>query len=141
MSFFSWLQDRTSIPAPRGRAPYRPAAPRFRPRLETLEERALPSTYYAATASELIADINAANKAGGANTIVLTAPTTSPYVLTAVNNATDGATGLPVLAKKDNLTIVCNGDTIERSTASGTPSVTAHLDRGRRAGAADRGPS
>src|SRR5262249_15721460 len=50
-----------------------------------------------------------------------------PYVLTAVDNATDGPTGLPVISgggKKgaaDNLTIVGNGDTIERSTASGTP--------------------
>ena len=71
----------------------------------------------AATVSDLIADINAANTAGGANTITLTAPTTSPYVLTAVNNTTDGATGLPVIAANDNLTIVGNGDTIERSTA------------------------
>jgi len=85
----------------------------------------LPSTYYAASASDLIADINAANRAGGANTIVLTAPTTSPYVLTAVNNTTDGVTGLPVISsggrKAENLTIIGNGDTIERSTASGTP--------------------
>ena len=29
--------------------------------------------------------------------------------------------GLPVIAAKDNLTIVGNGDTIERSTAVGTP--------------------
>jgi hypothetical protein len=52
-----------------------------RPRLEVLDDRTLPSTYYAATASDLVADINAANAAGGTNTIVLTAPTTSPYAL------------------------------------------------------------
>jgi hypothetical protein len=72
----------------------------------------------------MVADIQAANKAGGANTITLTAPATSPYVLTAVNNATDGPTGLPVLSggkSPDRLTIVGNGDTIERSSASGTP--------------------
>jgi hypothetical protein len=125
MSFFSWLRKLTSNRAPRARAQRRAAAPGFRPRLEALEDRTLPATFYAATASELIADINAANKAGGANTIVLTAPTTSPYVLTAVNNTTNGANGLPVISgggKKvaaDNLTIVGNGDTIERS--SGTP--------------------
>jgi hypothetical protein len=79
------------------------------------------SSYSAATASDLINDINAANAAGGANTITLTAPTTSPYILTAVNNTSDGPTGLPVIAKKDRLTIVGSGDTIERSTASGTP--------------------
>jgi hypothetical protein len=79
------------------------------------------SSYTAASVSDLIADINAANAAGGTNTITLTAPTTSPYVLTAVDNTTDGANGLPVIAKKDILTIFGNGDTIERSTASGTP--------------------
>ena len=49
------------------------------------------------------------------------APTTSPYVLTAVDNYHRRRTGLPVIAANDNLTIVGNGDTIERSTAAGTP--------------------
>src|SRR5262249_23783153 len=96
----------------------RPTARRFRPRLEALEKRTLLSTFNAASVSDLIADINAANAAGGANTITLTAPTTSPYVLTAVDNSTDGATGLPVIAKKDTLTIIGNGDTIERDTSA-----------------------
>ena len=52
--------------------------------------------------------------AGGADHVSL-------YVLTAVDNTTDGATGLPVIAANDNLTIIGNGDTIERSTAAGTP--------------------
>jgi hypothetical protein len=94
--------------------------------LEKLEERTLPSSYTAASVSALIADINAANKAGGSNTITLTAPTTSPYVLTKVDNSTDGPTGLPVISgggnkgAADNLTIVGNGDTVERES-SGTP--------------------
>jgi hypothetical protein len=62
----------------------------------------LPSSFTAATASDLIADINAANKAGGMNTITLTAPTTSPYVLHGL-----------VIANKDVLTIIGNGDTID----------------------------
>ena len=88
--------------------------------MEPLEARALLASYTAAGVSDLIADITAANTNGGANTITLTAATTAPYVLTAVNNTTDGATGLPVIAANDNLTIVGNGDTIERSTVSGT---------------------
>jgi hypothetical protein len=94
---------------------------RFVPRLEALEDRTVLSSYNAATVSDLIADINAANKAGGTNTITLTAPSTFLYVITVVDNTTDGANGLPVIAKKDMLTIIGNGDTIERSTTSGTP--------------------
>src|SRR5262249_23505354 len=41
---FSWLRSRTSIRSPRGRAQHRPAEPRFRPQLEALEDRWLPST-------------------------------------------------------------------------------------------------
>jgi hypothetical protein len=88
-----------------------------------LEDRTLPSSYTAATAAALIADINAANAAGGTNTITLTAPTTSPYVLSQANNTTDGPTGLPVIAAGDDLTIIGSGDTIERSTASRTPNL------------------
>ncbi len=90
--------------------------------LEQLEDRALPSNYFAASVLDLSADINAANTVGATtNTITLTAATTTPYVLSVVDNTTDGATGLPVIGAGDNLTIVGNGDTIERSTASGTP--------------------
>jgi hypothetical protein len=99
----------------RARHPRAPAKPRrgLRLHLEQLEDRALPSSYSAATVSDLIADINAANAAGGTNTITLTAPTTAPYVLTARNNNTDGANGLPVIASKDILTIIGSGDTID----------------------------
>jgi hypothetical protein len=77
----------------------------------------LPSNYTAASTADLIADINAANQAGGSNTIVLAANTT--FDLTAVNNTTNGANGLPVIAAKDNLTITGQGgDVIERDTAA-----------------------
>jgi hypothetical protein len=89
--------------------------------VEQFEDRLVPSNFTAATVSDLIADIHAANQGGGSNTITLTAPTTSPYSLTAVDNTTDGATGLPVIAVHDNLTIVANGDTIARSAIAGTP--------------------
>jgi hypothetical protein len=92
-----------------------------RPFLEQLEDRLTPSNFTAANVTQLIADINAANRHGGTNTITLTAPATSPYVLTAVDNTTNGANGLPVIARNDTLTIIGSGDTIERSTATGTP--------------------
>jgi hypothetical protein len=69
--------------------------------------------------SDLIAAINAANQARGANTIVLAHPTI--FTLTAVNNTTDGPTGLPVIAANHHLTIRGNGATLARSTAPGTP--------------------
>ena len=129
MGFSSWLQNglrfrvgerRRSRTAPHKRATYRLV-------LEALEDRTLPSNFWAASVADLISDINAANAAGGANTITLTAPTTSPYVLTTVNNTTDGPTGLPVISGgsknsgANTLTIIGNGDTIERSAASGAP--------------------
>jgi hypothetical protein len=83
-------------------------------RLEQLEDRLTPANFTAGSVAELIADINAANTAGGSNTITLTAPTTAPYFLTAVDNGTDGANGLPVITN-GNLTIDGNGDTIERN--------------------------
>src|SRR5262245_11090249 len=110
MSFSSWLSSAIGYRrSPIGAGLRKPNAgsrkpPRLRPRLETLEDRCLPSTFHAATASDLIADIKTANLQGGANTIVLTAPTTSPYVFTATDNTTDGATVLPVIAKGDALT-------------------------------------
>jgi hypothetical protein len=89
--------------------------------VEPLEDRTLPATFYAATVSDLIADIQSANTGGGSNSIILTAPATSPYALTAADNSTDGPTGLPVIAWGNDLTIVGNGDTIERSTDPATP--------------------
>jgi hypothetical protein len=44
MFFSSWLRKRTSIRSPRSGAQYQPAKPRYRPRLEVLEGRCLPST-------------------------------------------------------------------------------------------------
>src|SRR2546423_3982524 len=124
MRLFSWLRNGKQADPGECRRPHRSACRRatFRPRFELLEDRTLPSSYTAATTSALIADIRAANKAGGTNTITLAANTT--FDLTAVNNTTDGANGLPVISGKkgaDNLTIIGNGDTIERSTAAGTP--------------------
>jgi hypothetical protein len=120
MALFSWLRSQASNRSPKGRMRRRATMPRCHLQVEVLECRTLLSTYYTASASDLIADINAANKAGGANTIVLTLPISSPYVLGTVDNTTDGPTGTPVISKKDSLTIVGNGDTIERSTVSGT---------------------
>jgi hypothetical protein len=119
-SWLSWALSRSHARRAKRRNPAsRPKTARLF--LEQLEDRALPSAYTANTVSDLINDINAANAAGGSNTITLAAPTTAPYALTAVNNTTIGSTGLPVIAANDTLTIAGNGDTIERSAVSGTP--------------------
>src|ERR1700756_2535040 len=91
---------RAWVPAPRRRG--------LRLTLERLEDRTVPSTFTAASVSDLIADINAANAAGGTNTITLVAGTT--YNLTAADNGIDNANGLPVITANDNLSIVGNGD-------------------------------
>ncbi len=103
-----------SGPSRRRRQEPRLARRRWHLALEQLDDRVLLSFYTAANVTALIADINAANAAGGSNTISLTAPTTSPYELTARNNTTNGGNGLPVIAANDNLTIHGHGDTIER---------------------------
>jgi len=68
----------------------------------------------ASTVSQLIADINYANQTGGAITINLAPGAT--FDLTSANNSTDGGNGLPVIggATPVNLTIIGNGDTVER---------------------------
>jgi len=67
----------------------------------------------------LIGAINAANHAGGVNTITLAPGGT--FTLTAVNNTADGPNGLPVIAANNKLTLRGNGATIARKSAAGTP--------------------
>src|SRR6516162_1651353 len=104
----------------RGRS-IRRRPPALRLCLEQLEDRTVPSNFTATTGGDLIADINAANQLGGSNTITLVTVPDSSFALYAVDNTTDGATGLPVIATNDNLTIIGNGNVIERSTAAGIP--------------------
>ena len=87
--------------------------------IESLESRQLFASFTAASVADLIADINAANAAGGSNTIALAAGTT--FNLSAVDNSTFALTGLPVIAAGDTLTIDGNGGTIQRITARGAP--------------------
>src|SRR5262249_14017626 len=68
----------------------------------------------------LIAAIHTADGNGQDNTIVLAGG--GSYVLTAVDNTTDGPTGLPVIATGGHtLTIQGNRAALARSTAAGTP--------------------
>jgi hypothetical protein len=119
-----WLNElwRRWLGSPRARRqPHRRPAPRRRgrrPLLEQLETRLVPASYSAVNVAQLIADINAANTAGGSNTVTLTAPTSRPYVLTREINSSFGATGLPGIAAGDTLTIRGQGDTIERSATA-----------------------
>jgi len=87
--------------------------------VESLETRRLFASFAASSVAELISDMNAANAAGGSNTITLAAGAT--FNLSAVDNSTDGPTGLPVIAAGDDLTLVGNGATLQRSTARGIP--------------------
>ena len=102
-----------------GPDPASPRAPRVRLGVEALEDRAVPASFVAATAAELIACITSANATAEADSIALSPGTT--YTLTAVDNRTDGPTGLPVIEDPFRLTIIGNGATIERSSANGTP--------------------
>ncbi len=115
MWFHSLMAPSKSQRSPSRWSQSRPAPRRTRLVLEHLESRLVPTNYSAATVSALIADINAANTAGGANTISLTASTTSPYRL---------LSALPEIAATDNLTIVGDSDnTIEAGKASGMIAV------------------
>ena len=87
--------------------------------VELLEGREVPADFTAATVPELVAAIDAANLTPEADTISLAAGST--FTLTAANNATFGRTGLPVVAAGEDLTVLGNGATIERSKAAGTP--------------------
>jgi hypothetical protein len=108
-----WMGRSAAGPGPRR---YRARQLYRRPLLEALEARQLLASYTAASVADLIADINAANTAGGANTITLVAGTT--FTLTSTGNGSDG---LPPIAANDSLGITGNGDTIARSTHNGTP--------------------
>jgi hypothetical protein len=86
--------------------------------VEQLEGRdcpASPTSPTAATVGDLIADINAANLAGGSNTIILEAGAT--FTLSA---AYSYGNGLPAIAANDNLTIIGNNDTIQRKAKDTT---------------------
>jgi hypothetical protein len=91
-----------------------------RPCFERLEVRAVPASNPVASVTELRDAINAANATAEADTITLA--TGKTFKLTEVDNTTDGPTGLPVIvAVGGNLTIIGNGDVIERSNVKGTP--------------------
>ena len=88
--------------------------------LERLEARVTPTTYTVSSGvvSDLITAINAANTAGGSNTIDLS----GTYDITAVDNYWYGPDGLPAITS--DLTIEgdpTNGAIIERSAAPLTP--------------------
>jgi len=84
-----------------------------------LEDRTVPSSFTATTVQDLVADINAANLTPEADTITLVAGKT--FTISAADNTTHGPTGLPLIAATESLTIIGNGDVVERSSAAGTP--------------------
>src|SRR5262245_60395321 len=94
------------------------AAPKRAPlRVQRFEDRTVPANFTAANVSELIAHINTANLTPEADTIALVGNRT--YTLTAVNNTTNGPTGLPTI--QGALTLQGNGATIARKSSGHTP--------------------
>src|SRR5437763_762688 len=80
--------------------------------LEALEDRTVPALFTAASVSDLIADINAANALPGPDTIALTDGAT--YTLTAADNYTAGdGNGLPIITDPAGLTLIGKGANIE----------------------------
>src|SRR5690242_4345138 len=84
--------------------------------IEQLETRRLLTAFIASSVADLVADINATNAAGGSNTITLT-PGATFKVIAADNTGI----AFPVIAAGNDLTIIGNGDTLQRSTAKSTP--------------------
>src|SRR5262249_44351015 len=120
--------SRTPRRAPQGS---RQAPARFRPCLDSLEERLTPTTTIpvGTTTPALIAAINAADHTAGPVTPIL--PARTVYELTQPDNPTTnaaagweeqnwyGPNGLPAI--DNDITIQGNGSTIQRSAAPGTP--------------------
>lgn len=106
---FSWMRkfwqgDERRLGRQRPRAHYQP-------RFEQLEDRPVPTTVF--NQGELIAAINVANTTGGAQTITLGADIT--LLEFTPDNTHDGPNGLPQIVNHDNLTIVGDGHTLQRS--------------------------
>jgi hypothetical protein len=110
MLFFSWLRNRNSNPRAKRATAARPKHTRFRPLLETLEDRWVPSTLTVTNtldsgAGSLRADIAAAHNGG---TIVFNIPKSDPGY-----NASTGVWTITLtsgeLAIKKNLTITGPG--------------------------------
>jgi hypothetical protein len=156
MRFSFWLRNwKRCAPAARRRTRTSPRQrASFRPWLEALEDRLVPSGggphpghgsgsgggsggsggglpyATAATTSQLIANINYANKAGGAITINLKPNTT--FDLNQINNTSYSyynANALPIIGgtKAVNLTILGNGDTIAWAGGSTYSNVEVRL--------------
>jgi len=90
--------------------------------IEPLETRRLLTAFTASSVAELIGDINAANAAGGENTITLAPGASFKLDALAGTEAFGGPVGLPVIASGNDLAIVGNGDTVQRSTGRSTES-------------------
>jgi hypothetical protein len=94
--------------------------------VEPLEDRAVPANFTVATVPDLIGAMTTANQTADADTITLSPGKT--FTLNAAirigfgNNSYYSYTGLPLIAAAGgSLTIVGNGDVVERSAAKGTP--------------------
>jgi len=76
------------------------------------------AAFFPSSAAELVADINTANANGQSDVIDLGGNT---FVLTAVDNVTNGPNGLPVITGDGGNGLTIQNGTIERSAVGGTP--------------------
>ena len=133
MTTGSWIRKLFASRRPRSQGPQgsrKAPGARFRPRVDSLEDRLTPSTTInvGPTTADLIAAINTADQTAGP--VILVLPANTIYTLTRPDNPLNGGrtrednnwygpNGLPAI--DNNITIAGDGATIQRSTARGTP--------------------
>jgi len=133
MAFYSWLRNRIANRAPRGRGRYRPAALCFRPRLEALEDRTVPSQIGLTVTS--LADAGP----GTLRAVILTADGGSHSDKFTIDFAVAGTIDLqsPLPDLDNNIAIQGPGAaslTVERAAGASFASAIVTVDPGQTAG-------
>src|SRR5262249_48423871 len=132
MWFFTWLRNRTPRRPVQGRTPHRPAAVRFRPRLEGLEDRWLPSQVGLTVSS--LADSGKGSLRAAIQAADLGSPSNKFTIDFAVTGTIDLQSPLPDLT--NNIAIQGPGAsnlTVERAAGASFSSAIVTVDPGQTA--------